>query len=234
MPQKRTLSLAERNASVADSIAHKRAEADASAKEFKKCFEEADNREGELRNLMAKADHEATEMRDCFRRSQEAYASGDGAGAKILSLEGRTHQRRAEDLNKKAQAIRDIGTRGKENEERCKKLNFEVTQIVRQTKELRNISKIVGRLGATKGGVLDRRLGGLSNQALQFLSEMSTRKPDELGTLLEGLSNPSIDERIARELPEALCEIPQSMPLSLDCSYHSLPEVLVQGPGLPI
>ena len=41
-------------------------------------------------------------MASCFERSHEAYQSGDGALAKELSNEGKSHQREMERLNKEA------------------------------------------------------------------------------------------------------------------------------------
>lgn len=41
-------------------------------------------------------------MARCFQQSHEAYSSGDGAGAKQLSNEGKEHQRKMESINKQA------------------------------------------------------------------------------------------------------------------------------------
>jgi Domain of unknown function (DUF1771) len=41
-------------------------------------------------------------MSQTFKQSQEAYARGDGALAKQLSMEGKEHQRKMESLNKEA------------------------------------------------------------------------------------------------------------------------------------
>ncbi|KAJ5161621.1 hypothetical protein N7492_007013 [Penicillium capsulatum] len=52
-----------------------------------------------LRNL---ARQEASKRGDCFHRSKEAYSSGDGAGAKQLSEEGKAHGRKMEEYNRQA------------------------------------------------------------------------------------------------------------------------------------
>lgn len=41
-------------------------------------------------------------MAQCFQESHDAYARGDGAGAKDLSNQGKDHQRKMEQLNKQA------------------------------------------------------------------------------------------------------------------------------------
>ena len=41
-------------------------------------------------------------MAQCFERSHQAYASGDGARAKELSNEGKRHKQEMERLNKEA------------------------------------------------------------------------------------------------------------------------------------
>jgi len=41
-------------------------------------------------------------MSQKFKQSQEAYARGDGALAKQLSIEGKEHQRKMESFNKEA------------------------------------------------------------------------------------------------------------------------------------
>ena len=43
-------------------------------------------------------------MARCFEESQQAYTSGDRAGAKTLSNEGREHKARMEQLNAEASA----------------------------------------------------------------------------------------------------------------------------------
>jgi len=50
----------------------------------------------------AQANEEGDKMAKCFQASHEAYASGDGAGAKQLSNEGKEHQRNMESLNREA------------------------------------------------------------------------------------------------------------------------------------
>ncbi|KAJ5091532.1 Smr domain protein [Penicillium alfredii] len=52
-----------------------------------------------LRNL---ARQEASKRNSCFQRSQDAYSSGDGAGAKQFSEEGKAHGRKMDDYNKQA------------------------------------------------------------------------------------------------------------------------------------
>lgn len=41
-------------------------------------------------------------MAQCFQQSHEAYARRDGALAKVLSNQGKEHQRKMADLNKQA------------------------------------------------------------------------------------------------------------------------------------
>lgn len=41
-------------------------------------------------------------MARCFQQSREVYSQGDGARAKELSNEGKAHQQKMEELNKKA------------------------------------------------------------------------------------------------------------------------------------
>lgn len=43
-------------------------------------------------------------MAECFKRSHDAYQSGDGALAKQLSNEGKQHQKEMESLNAEASA----------------------------------------------------------------------------------------------------------------------------------
>ncbi|KAL4806696.1 hypothetical protein BDV18DRAFT_138044 [Aspergillus unguis] len=52
-----------------------------------------------LRNL---ARQEAGKRGSCFQRSQEAYASGDGAAAKELSEQGKAHGRKMDEYNRQA------------------------------------------------------------------------------------------------------------------------------------
>ncbi|KAG8912062.1 hypothetical protein FRC01_005314, partial [Tulasnella sp. 417] len=52
--------------------------------------------------LRAQANAEGDAMSKCFRESQEAYRSGDGARAKELSNQGKLHKAEMEELNKKA------------------------------------------------------------------------------------------------------------------------------------
>ncbi|KAJ7497206.1 cytoplasmic protein [Mycena latifolia] len=52
--------------------------------------------------LRAQANEEGDAMAKCFAESHEAYARGDGAGAKQLSNQGKEHQRKMNSLNKEA------------------------------------------------------------------------------------------------------------------------------------
>ncbi|KAG8893133.1 hypothetical protein FRC01_013764 [Tulasnella sp. 417] len=54
------------------------------------------------KNLRAQAHAEGDSMARCFRESQDAYRSGDGARAKELSTEGKRHQAEMDRLNKEA------------------------------------------------------------------------------------------------------------------------------------
>ncbi|KAF5389495.1 hypothetical protein D9757_004324 [Collybiopsis confluens] len=53
-------------------------------------------------DLRRRANEEGDAMAKCFQQSHEAYARGDGAGAKDLSNQGKEHQRKMEQLNKQA------------------------------------------------------------------------------------------------------------------------------------
>ncbi|KAJ3881859.1 hypothetical protein F5879DRAFT_796715 [Lentinula edodes] len=53
-------------------------------------------------DLRKRANEEGDAMAQCFQESHDAYARGDGAGAKDLSNQGKDHQRKMEQLNKQA------------------------------------------------------------------------------------------------------------------------------------
>lgn len=55
-------------------------------------------------SLRARANEEGDQMARCFEESQRAYTSGDGAKAKMLSIEGKDHKARMERLNAEAGA----------------------------------------------------------------------------------------------------------------------------------
>lgn len=55
-------------------------------------------------SLRARANREGDAMARAFEESHAAYARGDGAGAKELSNQGKTHQREMERLNAEASA----------------------------------------------------------------------------------------------------------------------------------
>ncbi|RJE18028.1 SMR domain-containing protein [Aspergillus sclerotialis] len=58
--------------------------------------------EAEYDRLRGLARQEAAKRHQCFERSQEAYASGDGAAAKELSEKGKAHGRKMDEYNKQA------------------------------------------------------------------------------------------------------------------------------------
>ncbi|KAK4861531.1 hypothetical protein LT330_003566 [Penicillium expansum] len=58
--------------------------------------------EAEYDRLRDLARQEASKRGQCFSRSKDAYASGDGAGAKQLSEEGKAHGRKMEEYNRQA------------------------------------------------------------------------------------------------------------------------------------
>ncbi|KAJ5578295.1 uncharacterized protein N7459_007259 [Penicillium hispanicum] len=58
--------------------------------------------EAEYDRLRDLARQEASKRGNCFARSKEAYSSGDGAGAKQLSEEGKAHGRKMEEYNRQA------------------------------------------------------------------------------------------------------------------------------------
>ncbi|EEP79558.1 conserved hypothetical protein [Uncinocarpus reesii 1704] len=69
-----------------------------------RAFNHEQNRdaEAEYDRLRDLARQEATKRGSCFERSQQAYAAGDGAGAKQLSEQGKEHGRRMEEYNRQA------------------------------------------------------------------------------------------------------------------------------------
>ncbi|KAJ5938017.1 hypothetical protein N7454_004359 [Penicillium verhagenii] len=64
--------------------------------------EQSSDAEAEYDRLRDLARQEATKRGNCFHQSQEAYSSGDGAGAKQYSEEGKAHGRKMEEYNKQA------------------------------------------------------------------------------------------------------------------------------------
>jgi DNA-nicking Smr family endonuclease len=58
--------------------------------------------EAEAARWRAEADRQAQLRNDCFERSKKAYAAGDGALAKQLSLEGKEHDRLLKEANQRA------------------------------------------------------------------------------------------------------------------------------------
>jgi hypothetical protein len=181
--------------------------ADKLAAQFKRCFEEVKARQDELQDLTLEADREASQMRRCFSRSQEAYAEGDGAGAKALSLEGREHQRRAELLNARAQEIRDIGKIGKQKELECRELNSRIGLLVRQKRKLDAALSLFKSCSGTWTTILDQRLGALPDHAFDLFEKIHHADPDGLELFIRGLANPALDEEMARALPAALADL---------------------------
>ncbi|KAJ5628032.1 hypothetical protein N7490_010260 [Penicillium lividum] len=64
--------------------------------------EQSSDAEAEYDRLRDLARQEASKRGECFHKSQEAYSSGDGAGAKQYSEEGKAHGRKMEEYNKQA------------------------------------------------------------------------------------------------------------------------------------
>ncbi|KAJ5618899.1 smr family protein [Penicillium lagena] len=64
--------------------------------------EQSSDAEAEYDRLRGLARQEASKRNACFQRSQEAYSSGDGAGAKHLSEEGKAHGHKMDEYNKQA------------------------------------------------------------------------------------------------------------------------------------
>ncbi|CEO59445.1 Putative Smr domain protein [Penicillium brasilianum] len=64
--------------------------------------DQSSDAEQEYDRLRDLARQEASKRGDCYSRSKEAYASGDGARAKQLSEEGKVHGRKMEEYNKQA------------------------------------------------------------------------------------------------------------------------------------
>ncbi|OOQ82484.1 Smr domain protein [Penicillium brasilianum] len=64
--------------------------------------DQSSDAEQEYDRLRDLARQEASKRGDCYSRSKEAYASGDGARAKQLSEEGKAHGRKMEEYNKQA------------------------------------------------------------------------------------------------------------------------------------
>ncbi|KAL4815561.1 hypothetical protein BDW67DRAFT_163727 [Aspergillus spinulosporus] len=63
---------------------------------------QSNDAEAEYDRLRDLARQEASKRNSCFQRSQEAYASGDGAAAKELSEQGKAHGRKMEEYNRQA------------------------------------------------------------------------------------------------------------------------------------
>ncbi|KAL3479742.1 hypothetical protein BJX99DRAFT_60695 [Aspergillus californicus] len=63
---------------------------------------QSNDAEAEYDRLRGLARQEASKRGDCFHRSQEAYQSGDGAGAKELSEQGKAHGRKMDEYNRQA------------------------------------------------------------------------------------------------------------------------------------
>jgi prefoldin subunit 5 len=208
------VSLSERVRALDHQITKLQIEADRLAAEFKRCFDEVQTRQDELQALTVEADHEASQMRRCFSRSQELYAEGDGAGAKALSLKGRTHQHRAEFLNARAQEIRDIGKIGKQKELQCRELNSQIALLVRQKKELESALDLLKSCSGTWTTILDQRLGVLPDHALDFFAKIHQADPDGLELFIRGLANPALDEEMAGALPAALADLLTAHPLA--------------------
>ncbi|UNI21401.1 hypothetical protein JDV02_007397 [Purpureocillium takamizusanense] len=61
-----------------------------------------DDVEREYDRLRDAARAEAAKRNSCFERSKQAYNSGDGAGAKELSNQGKMHDRKMDELNQQA------------------------------------------------------------------------------------------------------------------------------------
>ncbi|PLB35016.1 Smr domain-containing protein [Aspergillus candidus] len=64
--------------------------------------DQSQDAEAEYDRLRDLARQEANKRGSCFQRSQEAYTSGDGAGAKELSEQGKAHGRKMEEYNRQA------------------------------------------------------------------------------------------------------------------------------------
>ncbi|KAJ5291688.1 hypothetical protein N7478_000939 [Penicillium angulare] len=64
--------------------------------------DQSNDAEAEYDRLRDLARQEASKRGQCFGRSKEAYSSGDGAGAKQLSEEGKAHGRKMEEYNRQA------------------------------------------------------------------------------------------------------------------------------------
>ncbi|OGM48554.1 smr family protein [Aspergillus bombycis] len=64
--------------------------------------EQSSDAEAEYDRLRGLAREEAQKRNSCFQRSQEAYSEGDGAMAKELSEQGKSHGRKMEEYNKQA------------------------------------------------------------------------------------------------------------------------------------
>ncbi|KAI2230796.1 hypothetical protein LOZ13_006268 [Ophidiomyces ophidiicola] len=64
--------------------------------------EQNNDAEAEYDRLRDLARQEASKRGSCFERSKQAYASGDGALAKELSEQGKSHGRKMEEYNKQA------------------------------------------------------------------------------------------------------------------------------------
>ncbi len=188
-------------------ISLKKHEADELAIQFKKCYEEAKNRNDELDSLTAQADHEANEMRSCFQLASSAYEEKDGASAKAWSLKGHAHKDAAGALNAKAQAIRDISNRGKDFEAKCKLLNSEVRNLLIEKKNVDEIKNLYECISTSNRAILDKRLSYASQKSLKLLSSLLVESPEDARLLIQGLGNSNLNDEMAATLPDAIANL---------------------------
>lgn len=200
-------SLSQKHADLASQIQRMRREAHDLAIESQRCFREGRSRQEELQELILKANYEADMMRQNFRLSQEAYREGDGATAKSFSIKGQGHERRAKELNTRAQEIRDIGKRGNQKKEEHRKISDKIALLNRKKERLDTLISACDVNNEVRNGYLNQRLGGLSENTLNFITNLHKGTPDAFRLFLNGLSNPALDDQLAREIPGAVAEI---------------------------
>jgi hypothetical protein len=210
-------------------IASLRERADALAAEFKEAFAGANSLRRQLEDVQREADDEANEMRQCFEEASSAYEDGDGATAKELSEEGHEHRESCEELNERAQELREdirrLSELGKRKQSECEALNRQVGQLTQELTTLRSTStgiRVVGNqliigvdvrcvgLDDARLALLNQRLSDAST--LQAVSRLLDRPQTDIQLLIRGLSNPALDERLARMIPGALAELLSSHP----------------------
>ena len=142
--------------------------------------------EAEAAHWRAEADRQAKLRADCFDRSKKAYASGNGALAKELSVQGKEHDRLLKEADKKAaDAVfkaknakvgeDEIDLHGLQVKEALERTEARLTQCMEQGKD--HLVIIVGRGSHSVDGIAKIKPAVqnlLKKYAGQFTVELDT------------------------------------------------------------